>query len=353
MAHEHGAKMRLRPAGGRAKRKGMPVYGPLDTGCPAVEQAIAALYNGQSEENFWTLMNALNYALEIDTNVLVPLQTTPGPDGAAVPWAEHPIPAAKAKNLTLWLLRTTRERKYLPVFTSLRAAEEDGGTAARPMAEMRLQDAMERALHDKEIDGIVLDPWSNSATLDCALLNGLLAAQHDEDEPGEKELLEGIKAAQAEDWGGAFAAFTDAARKGNAEAMVMLGELYANGQGTRRSITTARELWRTAEREGSARAMLCLGDDCISTGKGRATALIYYREALAISQRTPDFAYTPQVCLRIAQHETQYVSREQARMQLAEARQGIEVQAREGSVDADYWRSEADALAAALTENEK
>ena len=34
-------------------------------------------------------------------------------------------------------------------------------------------------------------PWTSSATLDCSLLNGLLHASHDTDEPGEAELRAG------------------------------------------------------------------------------------------------------------------------------------------------------------------
>ena len=47
-------------------------------------------------------MNAINYALELDTRVLVPLEAASDqPDGAA-PWAEHPVPAEKAKDLQPW-----------------------------------------------------------------------------------------------------------------------------------------------------------------------------------------------------------------------------------------------------------
>ena len=46
------------------------------------------------------------------------------------------------------------------------------------MADYTLQDAMELALSTEGIDGVVLDPWSHSATLDGALLNGLLHAGH-------------------------------------------------------------------------------------------------------------------------------------------------------------------------------
>lgn len=67
---------------GAADRKKLPEYGPLGTGCPAIERAVAALYKGQNEESFWALMNAINYALELDTRVLVPLEAASDqPDG--------------------------------------------------------------------------------------------------------------------------------------------------------------------------------------------------------------------------------------------------------------------------------
>ena len=72
MAKDGAARLRLRPVGA-ADRKKLPEYGPLGTGCPAVERAVAALYKGQNEESFWALMNAINYALELDTRVLVPM----------------------------------------------------------------------------------------------------------------------------------------------------------------------------------------------------------------------------------------------------------------------------------------
>ena len=124
------ARLRLRP-GGAADRKTRPEYGPRGTGCPAIERAVAALYKGQNEESFWALMNAINYALELDTRVLVPLEAASDqPDGAA-PWAEHPVPAEKAKDLQPWTLRTQKGRCYLPVFTSVKMAEADKGTASR------------------------------------------------------------------------------------------------------------------------------------------------------------------------------------------------------------------------------
>ena len=170
MANENGARLRFRPAGSAARQHGAPEYGPLGTGCPAVEQAVTALYKAQNEESFWTLMNALNYALELDTRVLVPLQAAPDSEKEGASWAEHPVPAEKARDLPLWTLRTQKGKNYLPIFTSVKTAEADRGTAARPMAELLLVDAMQKVLDSKEMDGIVLDPWTTSATLDASLL---------------------------------------------------------------------------------------------------------------------------------------------------------------------------------------
>ena len=99
MAKDGAARLRLRPVGA-ADRKKLPEYGPLGTGCPAIERAVAALYKGQNEESFWALMNAINYALELDTRVLVPLeaasdQPTGRPvGGASCPGGESKGPTA-------------------------------------------------------------------------------------------------------------------------------------------------------------------------------------------------------------------------------------------------------------------
>jgi len=71
MAYNMGGR-RFRPVGSGKKRTA-PQYGPVGTGCPFVEEAVARLYREQNEEHFWSLMNALNYALELQTKVLVPL----------------------------------------------------------------------------------------------------------------------------------------------------------------------------------------------------------------------------------------------------------------------------------------
>ena len=62
MAYNMGGR-RFRPVGSGKKRTA-PQYGPVGTGCPFVEEAVARLYREQNEEHFWSLMNALNYALD-------------------------------------------------------------------------------------------------------------------------------------------------------------------------------------------------------------------------------------------------------------------------------------------------
>ena len=143
MARRADGGIRLRPVGTRKHRQNAPAYSPAGTGCPAFEQAVENLYKGQNEEAFWTLMGALNYALEMETHVLVPLQTALTVHNMPAPWTEHPVPAEKAKGLQLWTLRNDKGRTWLPLFTSSAAACVDRSTAARPMADYTLQDAME------------------------------------------------------------------------------------------------------------------------------------------------------------------------------------------------------------------
>ena len=351
MARDGANRLRLRPVGA-TERKKLPDYGPLGTGCPAVERAVAALYKGQNEESFWGLMNALNYALELDTRVLVPLQAvTDQPDGAA-PWAEHPVPADKADNLQPWTLRTQKGRCYLPLFTSVRTAEADKGTAARPMAERLLADVMQDALDTDRIDGVVIDPWTNSATLDVSLLNGLLHASKESSEPGEEELRTGNRAMSEERWDDAMHYFRLSAEEGCPEGYAMMGELLYEGKGCRRSPAQARKYWKAAAEAGDVASLVALGDDAAVQGQSNAAALKYYRRAQTLCRSTPDIAYTPQVCLRLAQYETQYISRKKALAQLAEARQGFLIRQREGDPTAQSWLEEAEGIIRQLLDKE-
>ena len=66
--------------------------------------------------------------------------------------------------------------------------------------ERSLRSAMEYALETDGIDGVVLDPWTSSATLDVSLLSGLLKSERGSDNPGAQELEAGHAAARAGDW---------------------------------------------------------------------------------------------------------------------------------------------------------
>ena len=270
-----------------------------------------------------------------------------------MPWAEHPVPAEKAQNLPLWLLRTNKGKSYLPLFVSLEAAEAERSTAVCPMTEMLMLDAMTRALDTDGIDGIVINPWTDSATLDVSLLNGLLRASRDSDEPGEAELTAGRKAAQEDNWAEAAKCFEEAATQGRAEGLALLGELLYTGRGVRKSVTQARRLWKKAAEAGDVLALVALGDDCRNSGKDRGAALLYYRKAQSAAARTPDISYTPQIRLRIAQCETKFVSKAAAIAQLAEARQGFQIRLREGDADAKPWLDETEAELQSLVEPQK
>lgn len=299
MAYNMGGR-RFRPVGSGKKRTA-PQYGPVGTGCPFVEEAVARLYREQNEEHFWSLMNALNYALELQTKVLVPLDAAVDPQSGAAPWAHLPIPEERAEGLPPWLLHTRKERNYLPLFTSVKNAEAEKASATRPMVERSLRSAMEYALETDGIDGVVLDPWTSSATLDVSLLSGLLRSERGSDNPGAQELEAGHAAARA----------------------------------------------------GEVQAMIALGDDCAASGGEMAETLQYYRRAQSAAREVPDIAYTPQVCLRLAQYETQYLSRKKALLQVAEAVQGFRILQAEGETDAADWLREAELLTDQLLADDK
>lgn len=347
MARRTDGGVRFRPVGSRRSRTA-PVYSPRGTGCPAIEQAVQGLYKGQNEESFWTLMSALNYALELETHVLVPLQTALSAQGAPAPWMEHPIPAEKADGLALWTLRNDKGRCWLPLFTSVAAAGADRSTASRPMADRTLEQAMQLALDTPGIDGVVLDPWSNSASLDGALLNGLLHAGHTPEGPGAEEDEAGKEAARAGHWAAAAECYQKAAEQGNSAGLSLLGECLYQGRGMPKSAAQARKLWKAAAESGEPIALLNLGDDCAARGDN-GKALLWYRRARQNAAAVPDIEYTPRVCLRLAQYETRYTSRKKALAQAAEAKQAFTILQREHEPDADRWLQEAEQLLYALT----
>ncbi len=348
MAKRQDGGVRFRPVGSARRTRTAPAYSPAGTGCPAFERAVEALYKGQNEESFWTLMGALNYALEMETHVLVPLRTALTVHNMPAPWTEHPVPTAKAKGLELWTLRNEKGRTWLPLFTSSAAACADRSTAARPMADYTLQDAMELALSTPGIDGVVLDPWSHSATLDGALLNGLLHAGHTPEDPGDAEADAGKEAARSGNWKLALDCFEKSAELGSAMGLALLADCIYKGRGTRPNRAEARRMWKEAAESGEILSLIALGDDCAAKGdSGRA--LLYYRRARVDAAHMPDIEYTPQVCLRVAQTETRYTSRKKALALAAEARQGFAIKARENEPDAAQWLTEADQLLRELT----
>ena len=222
------------------------------------------------------------------------------------PLGREPRPAAKARGLALWTLKN-KDRTWLPLFTSSAAACVDRSTAARPMADYTLQDAMELVLDAPGIDGVVIDPWGHSATLDEALLNGLLHAGHNPEEPGDEEVEAGREAARAGDWRMAADHYDEAAQQGNAMGLSLLADCLYRGRGEMQNKTEARRMWRTAADHGEVLAMLSLGEDCAAWGEA-GKALLYYRKARQTAQGMPDIEYTPRICLRLAQAETRYVS---------------------------------------------
>ena len=143
-----------------------------------------------------------------------------------------------------WLLHARKERHYLPLFTSVKNAEAEKASATRPMVERSLRSAMEYALETDGIDGVVLDPWTSSATLDVSLLSGLLRSERGSDNPGAQELEAGHAAARAGDWPEAAARYTAAAEAGSAEALSALGDCLYYGRGTRKNKTQARRMWK-------------------------------------------------------------------------------------------------------------
>ena len=112
-------------------------------------------------------------------------------------------------------------------------------------------------------------------------------------------------------------------------------------------------MWKKAAQAGEVQAMIALGDDCAASGGEMAETLQYYRRAKNAAREVPDIAYTPQVCLRLAQYETQYLSRKKALRQVAEAVQGFRILQAEGETDAAAWLREAELLTDQLLADDK
>ena len=187
--------------------------------------------------------------------------------------------------------------------------------------------------------------WSSTrgATLDKALLNGLLHAGHNPEEPGDEEVEAGREAARAGDWRMAADHYDEAAQQGNAMGLSLLADCLYRGRGEMQNKTEARRMWRTAADHGEVLAMLSLGEDCAARGEA-GKALLYYRKARQTAQGMPDIEYTPRICLRLAQAETRYVSAKKAMALAAEAAQGFAILAREKEPDAAELQAEAEQL---------
>ena len=142
------------------------------------------------------------------------------------------------------------------------------------------------------------------------------------------------------------------AEEGCAEGLAMMGELLYEGKGCRKSPAQARKFWKKAADAGDVAAWVALGDDAMVQGKGVGAALRAYRKAQKLCASTPDVAYMPQVCLRVAQYETQYISRKQALAQLAEAKQGFLIRQKEGDETARSWLDETERVIRQLLEKE-
>ena len=164
------------------------------------------------------------------------------------------------------------------------------------MADRTLEQAMQLALDTPGIDGVVLDPWSNSASLDGALLNGLLHAGHTPEGPGAEEAEAGKEAARAGHWAAAAECYQKAAEQGSSAGLSLLGECLYQGRGVPKSAAQARKLWKAAAESGEPIALLNLGDDCAARGDN-GKALLWYRRARQNAAAVPDIEYTPRVPL--------------------------------------------------------
>ena len=171
-------------------------------------------------------------------------------------------------------------------------------------------------------------------------------------EPGEAELRAGNRAMAEERWDDAMHYYQLSAEEGCAEGLAMMGEMLYEGRGCRKSPAQARKFWKKAADAGDVAAWVALGDDAMVQGKGAGAALRAYRKAQKLCASTPDIAYMPQVCLRVAQYETQYISRKKALAQLAEAKQGFLVRKKEGDETAQSWLDETEAVIRQLLERE-
>lgn len=345
--------IRYRPVKNRKKAPaGGLRYGPVFTGCPAVELAVERLYqagDAQREERFWGLVKGLNYALQMQTHVLVPVRLTPEGSQGQFSWASHPIPPEKAGGLELWALSTPKGYKVLPAFTRPSEADASPATLGLPMAELPLQQVMEEALQREDLNGMVLNPWGRSATLDKGLLRGLLYAHGPEDAPGEAEARQGRQLAAQGRWAEAEPLFAASAALGCPEGLRRLAGCYDTGRGIGRDRRKAMTLWRKAAAQGDVLAQVAIGDR-YAAGTARTPgdpgkALMAYRRACAMAETEMDITTWPVLCLRMAGAEAGATDKEQVARLLAEAVHGLHLLCKEEE-DAEARQELARAVAA-------
>ena len=285
-------------------------YSPVFTGCPAVELAIRRLYESDDEHRetrFWGLVRGLNYALQMQTRVLVPVQLSGAKPQGEFSWAQDPIPPEKARGLSYWTLTTPKKIKMLPVFTRPEEADANPATLGLPMAELPLEQVMEETLARQDLTGLVVNPWGRSASLEKGLLKGLLRAPDPEDSPGEAQVRQGVQLAAQGQWEAARALFEEAAAAGCTEGVRRLANCCDRGLGGPRNRRRAMTLWKKAAAAGDVLAQIALGD---RYGAGTARipadpgkALMAYRKARSMAELELDITTWPVVCLRLAQSE--------------------------------------------------
>lgn len=319
-------KKRKRPPTGELR------YGPLFTGCPAVELAVERLYQAgdkDREDRFWGLIKALNYALQMETRVLAPVQLTPEGSQGQFSWASSPIPAEKAADLSLWTLATPKGYRVLPVFTRTEEADGSPATLGLPMAELPLEQVMRQALDRTDLTALVINPWGRSATLDKGLLRGLLYSHGPDPAPGEEEAKKGVQAASLGLWENAAGWFAASADKGCPEGMRRLAGCCDAGRGIAKDRRRALSLWKKAAAAGDIPAAVAIGDR-YAAGTARTPgdpgkALMAYRKARAMAELEMDISTWPVVCLRMAEAEAHGMDLEQEGKLLAEAVRGLEL----------------------------
>lgn len=214
-------------------------------------------------------------------------------------------------------------------------------------ADYTLQDAMELALSTEGIDGVVLDPWSHSATLDGALLNGLLHAGHTPEDPGDEKADAGKEAARKGNWAQAVECFEKAAELGSAWDLPCWQTVFIRAAAPARTVprpaacgrkqqTAARSYptlhWAMTALPGATMA----GHFCITAVPAPTQPICRISSTLAgVPACGPD---------RNALHQPQKGAGTGRR-----SKAGLCHQAREHEPDAEQWLAEADQLIRELT----